>query len=64
MITCKDACNNYNKGNKKKIYEDNGSFCRNCDYYFEDEFSRCPCCNALTRHNAKNSGELKQVCRI
>ncbi len=64
MIHCKNTCKEFEKGNKTRIYTDNGCFCRNCDYYFKELFSRCPCCNGLTRHNTRNNKEQSKIYRI
>ena len=64
MIQCKDICSDFLAGSKVRIYEENGCFCRNCNYFFKKSFLRCPCCNGVTRHNSRKGSHQKQVCRI
>lgn len=64
VLQCKNLCKNHAQGNKNRIYQENGSFCRNCDYYFEKWFIRCPCCNAMVRHSTRNRKDQDLLLRI
>ena len=61
---CKNKCKESEQISKGMVYKNGGCFCRNCDYYFKELFSRYPCCNGLTRHNTRNNKEQTQICRI
>ena len=47
MNYCKNSCRKFEKGDNSRVYAENGCFCRKCDYYFKELFTRCPCCNTL-----------------
>lgn len=52
---CKNQCIIYEKSSKHLAYDIGGCFCKNCDYYFKDGFSRCPCCNSKVRRTTRSN---------
>ena len=64
MIHCKNDCKKYEQGTKATIYQENGSFCRICDYYFKEWYLKCPCCNGRMRHTTRNSKSQNQLSRV
>lgn len=55
MALCKNQCIKYDRGNKHRVYHENGSFCSVCDYYFKKWYLQCPCCKTRTRHVSRMS---------
>ena len=63
---CKNKCITYEQGLKNTAYHTGGCFCKNCDYYFQERFLRCPCCNTRVRYSTRsNKGKLdSEIVRI
>ena len=52
---CKNKCITYERSSKHTAYRLGGCFCKNCDYYFKEKFSRCPCCNTHVRYSTRSN---------
>ena len=55
MIMCKNQCVNHERTSKHSVYEIGGCYCRICDYYFKENFLRCPCCHLQVRHGTRSN---------
>lgn len=52
---CKNQCIVFEKSSKQEAYTTGGCFCQNCDYYFQEKFPRCPCCNSRVRYTTRSN---------
>ena len=52
---CKNQCVVFEKTTKQIAYATGGCFCKNCNYYYQKKFSRCPCCNSKVRYSTRSN---------
>ncbi len=58
--SCKNICNKFQMSSKKLAYNLGGCHCRNCDYYYKEKFSKCPCCNSKVRYSTRSNKNKKE----